>query len=78
MIFLSCRGLDLEIIIHNPLWFTVHILNAIWLEYMWFHLKFTINHNNNLTSGNCQTLPQCGNEGVVLYELHSHSRDVKR
>jgi len=25
----------------------------------------------SLKSGNCSTLPQCGKEGVVLYELRS-------
>jgi len=29
----------------------------------------------SLTTGNHQTLPQCGNEGVILYRLRS--RDVK-
>jgi len=30
----------------------------------------------SLTTGNNQRLLQCGNEGVILYELHSHA--VKR
>jgi len=33
------------------------------------------NINNQMTTGNHPTLPQCGRDGVVLYGLHS--RDVK-